>query len=245
VQHPPDPPAGVPSPPLPTRLTPLGSPRPPVRPPPSALALTGAAHLSQQAAGAALRGSMRCYAPSIRWDPQVGCTRQPSCRAPAGPAQQSAPAPSLKGIHAPPPPPPPQVQGYFEAAFGARRLQEISQRLCVPSLKPTLRLNTLRLSTEVGKGSVGSALTPAAARRRQQRPPWVCALHTVCHPPPWSLSLHAQDALRALQQVLPPGSQQPYAHPLVPLTLVVPGAGPSTSLDYALCGEQGQAAAPC
>ena len=46
-------------------------------------------------------------------------------------------------------PPALQVQGYFEHAFGAGKLEAISQRMCVPSLAPTLRVNTLRISTQV------------------------------------------------------------------------------------------------
>ena len=148
-------------------------------------------------------------------------------------------------------PPAVQVQAHFEQAFGAKRLQEISQRLCVPSLKPTLRVNSLRLSTEASGGAPHLCrlapiprrpgicyIGPAGCTLPLRRGPLTSTGRAACTTASARPACCVQEALRQLRQVLPPGSQQPYIHPLVPLTLVVPGTGPAAGLDYTACGEQ-------
>eukprot|EP00798_Chlamydomonas_sp_ICE-L_P024139 gene24139-9724_t len=41
----------------------------------------------------------------------------------------------------------PEVKAYFTHSFGQPAMERISQSLCRPSLKPTLRINTLKTST--------------------------------------------------------------------------------------------------
>lgn len=89
-------------------------------------------------------------------------SRHPSCDARAYPAKPGCPCCDVRApMHA-------QVAEYLEASLGQARFKATARALCRPSLKPTLRVNTLRTTPKVSactRGPCGHALAWALGAR--------------------------------------------------------------------------------